>query len=100
MPSSQVSPAHRRYPGRLSDCLLWIVGMVATAARTILESIDRIPNADQRTKVGIIAVSTALHFFSLPVSFSSDNPVPESQLRVDAFVAGRNRTLHACRFGP
>jgi protein transport protein SEC24 len=42
--------------------------MVATAARTILESLDNIPNADQRTKIAIIAVSTSIHFFSLPVS--------------------------------
>lgn len=41
-------------------------GMVATAARTILESFDSIPNADKRTKISIIAVSTSLHFFSLP----------------------------------
>ncbi|ORX39651.1 hypothetical protein BD324DRAFT_614495 [Kockovaella imperatae] len=40
-------------------------GMVATAARTILESLDTIPNADKRTKVAIIAVSSSLHFFSL-----------------------------------
>ncbi|KAL7410818.1 Sec23/Sec24 trunk domain-containing protein [Mrakia frigida] len=41
-------------------------GMVATAARTILESLDRLPNEDGRTKVAIIAVDVALHFFSLP----------------------------------
>jgi protein transport protein SEC24 len=41
--------------------------MVATAARTILETLDRIPNSDQRTKVGILAVSDAMHFFCLPV---------------------------------
>ena len=43
-------------------------GMAATAARTILESLDRIPNDDGRTRVCIIAVDTALHFFSIPVS--------------------------------
>lgn len=42
-------------------------GMVAVAARTILESLDSLPNADNRTKIAIIAVSTSLHFFSLPV---------------------------------
>lgn len=41
-------------------------GMVATAARTILESLDRMPNEDKTTKFGLIAVSTSLHFFSLP----------------------------------
>lgn len=41
-------------------------GMVATAARTLLESLDRIPNDDSRTKISIIAVDSCLHFFSLP----------------------------------
>jgi protein transport protein SEC24 len=42
-------------------------GMVATAARAILESLDRIPNADARTKVAIIGFDVALHFFSVVV---------------------------------
>ncbi|KXN89326.1 Protein transport protein SEC24 [Leucoagaricus sp. SymC.cos] len=41
-------------------------GMVATATRTILESLDRIPDEDQRTKVAIICYDTSLYFFSLP----------------------------------
>ncbi|KAK4704518.1 protein transport protein SEC24, partial [Phenoliferia sp. Uapishka_3] len=41
-------------------------GMVATAARTLLESLDRLPNDDSRTKISIIAVDSCLHFFSLP----------------------------------
>ncbi|KAK0567842.1 COPII subunit [Tilletia horrida] len=41
-------------------------GMVATAARTLLESLDRLPNEDNRTKVAIIGVDTSLHFFCLP----------------------------------
>ena len=40
-------------------------GMVATATRTILESLERIPNADNRTKIAIIGFDTALYFFSL-----------------------------------
>lgn len=47
-------------------------GMVATAARSILESLDNIPNEDQRTKVAFIAVSTSLHFFSLPAGKDSE----------------------------
>ena len=43
-------------------------GMVATATRTILEKLDRIPNEDNRTKVAFIAFDVSLHFFSLPVS--------------------------------
>ncbi|KDN42961.1 hypothetical protein RSAG8_06487, partial [Rhizoctonia solani AG-8 WAC10335] len=46
-------------------------GMVATGARAILESLDRIPNADDRTKVAIIGFDVALHFFSV-VADSTD----------------------------
>ncbi|KAK4053239.1 COPII subunit [Microbotryomycetes sp. JL221] len=45
-------------------------GMVATAARTLLESLDRLPNQDNRTKISIIAVDSNLHFFSLPLGSS------------------------------
>ncbi|BEI85015.1 hypothetical protein CcaverHIS002_0504160 [Cutaneotrichosporon cavernicola] len=47
-------------------------GMVATAARAILESLDNIPNQDQRTKIAFIAVSTTLHFFSLPTGADAE----------------------------
>ncbi|GAA5928876.1 uncharacterized protein JCM15063_003994 [Sporobolomyces koalae] len=40
-------------------------GMVATAARTLLESLDRLPNDDSRTKIAIIGVDSCLHFFTL-----------------------------------
>ncbi|KAJ3188766.1 COPII subunit [Gaertneriomyces sp. JEL0708] len=40
-------------------------GMVGTAARTILDSLDQIPNIDNRTKVGFITVDTNLHFYNL-----------------------------------
>ncbi|KAF9171734.1 COPII subunit [Mortierella sp. AD010] len=40
-------------------------GMVATAATTILESLDRIPNDEGRTKIGIITVDTSIHFYNL-----------------------------------
>lgn len=46
--------------------------MVATATRTILENLDRIPNDDERTKVAIIAYDTSLYFFSMPVNTLSD----------------------------
>ena len=42
-------------------------GMVATATRTILENLDRIPNEENRTKVAIIAFDVSLYFFSMPV---------------------------------
>ena len=40
-------------------------GMLATAARTILDSLDRLPNNESRTRVGIITVDSALHFYNL-----------------------------------
>jgi protein transport protein SEC24 len=45
--------------------------MVATATRTILECLDRIPNGDERTKIALIAFDVSLHFFSIPV-----RPIP------------------------
>ncbi|KAH9461899.1 hypothetical protein MJO28_003339 [Puccinia striiformis f. sp. tritici] len=45
-------------------------GMVATAARTLLETLDRIPNEESRTRVAIIAVDSSLHFFSLTANSS------------------------------
>ncbi|KAI9870514.1 MAG: COPII subunit, partial [Pleopsidium flavum] len=41
-------------------------GLLATSARCILESLDRIPNADRRTRVGFMAVDSSLHYFSIP----------------------------------
>ena len=40
--------------------------MVATATRTILENLDRIPDEDERTKIAIICFDVSLYFFSLP----------------------------------
>ncbi len=40
--------------------------MVATATRTILENLDRIPDEDDRTKIAIICFDVSLYFFSLP----------------------------------
>jgi protein transport protein SEC24 len=41
-------------------------GLLATSARCILESLDRIPNVDRRTKLAFIAVDSSLHYFSIP----------------------------------
>ena len=41
-------------------------GLLATSARCILESLDRIPNADRRTRLGFMASDSALHYFSIP----------------------------------
>jgi protein transport protein SEC24 len=41
-------------------------GLLATSARTILDSLNRIPNADRRTRLGFMAVDSSLHYFSIP----------------------------------
>ncbi|KAK9465986.1 hypothetical protein V1512DRAFT_287066 [Lipomyces arxii] len=47
-------------------------GLVATAARTIVESLDRIPNKDKRTRLAFICVDSSLHYFTVA-------PPPQSQ---------------------
>lgn len=54
--------------------------MVATAARTLLESLDRLPNADDRTKIAIIGVDSCLHFFTLAVSGQSRSAISQREL--------------------
>ncbi|ODV63454.1 COPII subunit SEC24, partial [Ascoidea rubescens DSM 1968] len=49
-------------------------GMLATVARTILESLDRIPNDKGLTRVAFLAVDSALHYFKIPESTKSSNP--------------------------
>ncbi|CAK5261800.1 unnamed protein product [Mycena citricolor] len=40
-------------------------GMVATATRALLENLDRIPNDENMTKIGIICYDVSLYFFSM-----------------------------------
>ncbi|RCI02763.1 COPII subunit [Rhizopus stolonifer] len=40
-------------------------GMLATAARTILDSLERLPNDESRTRVAIITVDSSLQFYKL-----------------------------------
>ncbi len=48
-------------------------GLLATSARTILDSLNRIPNADRRTRLGFIAVDSSLHYFSVPRDGGDEN---------------------------
>ncbi|SMY25097.1 unnamed protein product [Zymoseptoria tritici ST99CH_1A5] len=48
-------------------------GLLATAARCILESLDRIPNTDRRTRLGFMAVDSSLHYFSIPRDGGENN---------------------------
>ncbi|POS82684.1 vWA-like protein, partial [Erysiphe pulchra] len=51
-------------------------GLLATSARTILDSLNRIPNADRRTRVGFLAVDSSLHYFAIPKD-SEENSEPQ-----------------------
>ncbi|KAF4121550.1 protein transport protein SEC24 [Geosmithia morbida] len=55
-------------------------GLLATAARTILDSLSRIPNADRRTRLGFLGVDSSLHYFSIPKD--EDENAETSQLVV------------------
>jgi protein transport protein SEC24 len=41
-------------------------GLLATAARCILESLELIPNVGRRTRVAFLAVDSSLHYFCIP----------------------------------
>jgi protein transport protein SEC24 len=41
-------------------------GLLATAARCVAESLDRIPNTDRRTRLAFMAVDSSLHSFTIP----------------------------------
>lgn len=55
-------------------------GMVATAARTILDSLDRIPNEEKRTRVAFITVDSSLHFYNLNRNVSQPQMMVVSDL--------------------
>lgn len=42
-------------------------GMLAIAVHSILNSLDRIPNSDDRTRIGFITVDRLYHFYNLSV---------------------------------
>ncbi|ORZ40436.1 hypothetical protein BCR44DRAFT_1174498 [Catenaria anguillulae PL171] len=48
-------------------------GMVHTVVQVIKDSLDTLPNADKRTRVGLITVDSSLHFYAL----SATNPEPQ-----------------------
>jgi protein transport protein SEC24 len=48
-------------------------GLLATTARCILESLDRIPNADGRSRLAFIAVDSSLHYFTIPRDGTENN---------------------------
>ncbi|KAH8113877.1 CPII coat sec24 protein [Phellopilus nigrolimitatus] len=67
-------------------------GMVATACRSLLESLDRIPNDDNRTKIAIIAFDVALYFFTMPPGTTDSTMMVVSDLD-DVFLPKPNDIL-------
>lgn len=47
-------------------------GLLATATRTLLEVLDSLPNHDDRTRVSILCVDNAIHYFAIPLDEESD----------------------------
>ena len=45
-------------------------GMLAVAAKAIFDSLDKISNEDDRTKIGFITYDSSLHFYNLAVIFA------------------------------
>ncbi len=68
--------------------------MVATATRTILENLDRIPDEDDRTKIAIICYDVSLYFFSMTVSCPRMTDLPVG-LNASFSAARINRIVHA-----
>ncbi|CCF59759.1 hypothetical protein KAFR_0H03490 [Kazachstania africana CBS 2517] len=48
-------------------------GLLATTTRTVLESLEFLPNHDGRTRVSILCVDNAIHYFNIPLDEDSDN---------------------------
>lgn len=46
-------------------------GVLHSISEALLASLDNIPNKDGRTKIGLIAVDSALHFYNLNVRVKS-----------------------------
>ncbi|CCK71633.1 uncharacterized protein KNAG_0H02200 [Huiozyma naganishii CBS 8797] len=42
-------------------------GLLATTARSLLETLDFLPNHDGRTRVSILCVDNAIHYFNVPL---------------------------------
>lgn len=48
-------------------------GLLSTSVRTLLDTLDELPNHDERTKISIMCVDNALHYFAIPEDDSPEN---------------------------
>ncbi|PPQ86617.1 hypothetical protein CVT25_006801 [Psilocybe cyanescens] len=67
-------------------------GMAATATRTILENLDRIPDEDERTKIAIICYDVSLYFFSMTPGSTESSMLVVSDID-DVFLPKPNDLL-------
>jgi protein transport protein SEC24 len=77
-------------------------GMVATATRTIMESLERLPNQDGRTRISLIGFDSALYFFSMPVRRPAGAPWPHAHVVAarSGGAAHAGRVRHRRRLPP
>ncbi|KAF6783592.1 Sec23/Sec24 trunk domain-containing protein [Colletotrichum sojae] len=83
-------------------------GLLATSARTILDSLDGIPNADRRTRLGFIAVDSSLHYFLVPkdgeengeTTMLVSNQNSDSAIGLRPEVLGRSQPFYRFRPDP
>ena len=61
-------------------------GMVHIAARTILDSLDSIPNSDHRTKVAFLTIDSSIHFYNLNSVSGEVQMIVVSDLEGDAYL--------------
>ncbi|KAJ3222906.1 COPII subunit [Clydaea vesicula] len=61
-------------------------GMLAIATRTILDTLDKIPNADNRTKVAFITVDSSIHFYNLNASQNEPQMLVVSDLEGEPYL--------------
>lgn len=47
-------------------------GLLATTTRTLLETLDNLPNHDDRTRISILCVDNSIHYFAIPLDEESD----------------------------
>lgn len=68
----------------LLDCSANAVknGLLSTACRTIFDCLDSLPNRDGRTKISIMCVDNAIHYFQIP-----EDPVEEVSESADGVSA-------------
>ncbi|KAJ2598075.1 COPII subunit [Coemansia sp. RSA 1721] len=77
------------------------LGAPGVIGQTILSALDRIPNADNRTKVAFIGVDTSLHFFQVRTGSAEPQQLVVSDLE-DVFLPSPTDlllNLYECREG-